>query len=366
MRILLLGHAPAVHVQRWASALAARGHEIRLLSVASAPGAAWPGRRVGLGLPVAALRVASARQAVRRELARFRPDVTVAHFLPNYGFLAVLAQARPLVLACWGSDLLINPFRTPFHRARAAFVLRRADLIHVDAAMLGDAAIRLGAPPSSVWVRPWGVDVDALAPRRPWAERRAEAAMARILWTRMLHPIYDPAAFLRALAILRDRGVPFRATIAGDGPLRPALEAEAKRLGVDGAVRFAGFVAEDALRSLYRDHEIYVSMSRSDSTSQSLLEAMAAGLLPIVSDIAGNREWVTHRREGILVPPGDGEAVAAAVAEALSARAGEGNDPLADAAAMTLRAREEAVRRARFSDTVTALEGKMRGLGSAR
>ena len=113
---------------------------------------------VGAPLPLHALRYLSALWPVRREVHAFRPDVTVAHFLPNYGFLAALAGVRPFALVCWGSDLLVNARRTPLHRARARFVLRRADWIHVDAAVLADAAVSLGAPPKRVWTRAWGVD----------------------------------------------------------------------------------------------------------------------------------------------------------------------------------------------------------------
>src|SRR5262249_53404117 len=82
-----------------------------------------------------------------------------------------------------------------------------------------------------------------------------------------------------------------------------------------------GFLAFDALRDLHREHEVYVSSSTSDSTSQSLLEAMAAGLVPIVTSIEGNRGWVVHRGSGLLVPPGDPLALASAITEV--ARAGE-------------------------------------------
>ncbi|HEU4940698.1 MAG TPA: glycosyltransferase, partial [Candidatus Eisenbacteria bacterium] len=145
MRILLLAHAPSVHVALWTRALGARGHTIRLLS--AEPGARGPVhlRVVGWPLPIRALRYASARGAVREEIRTFHPDVTVAHFLPNYGFLAALAGARPLMLVCWGSDLLVNARKSPLHRARARWTLQRADRIHVDAAVLARAAEELGA-----------------------------------------------------------------------------------------------------------------------------------------------------------------------------------------------------------------------------
>lgn len=352
MRILLLAHAPSVHTRRWALGLAGRGHDVRLLSAHGVVGALPDAARiVGWPLPVAALRYASAGGAVREELRSFRPDVTVAHFLPNYGFLAAISGARPWMLVCWGSDLLRNATRSPLHRARARWTLREAQVIHVDAKNLEAAAVRLGADPDRVWTRAWGVDVDALAPVKTWADRRASNGALRVLWTRQLEPVYDPAGFIRALGLLARMGVPFRATVAGSGPMRGALESIASTEGLNHWVSFTGWMDGAALTSLYREHDAYVSLSRSDSTSQSLLEAMAAGLVPVVSDIAGNREWVTHRREGLLVPAGDAEAVAYALAEV--ARGTEA------ASAMAARARATAASRARFSDTLEEIERRL-------
>jgi glycosyltransferase involved in cell wall biosynthesis len=359
VRILLLAHAPSVHTRRWALGLAKRGHEIRLLSAHGARGGPpHPARVIGWRLPVPALRYASAAGAVRQEISSFLPDVVVAHFLPNYGFLAALANASPMFLVCWGSDLLRNATRTPFHRARARWTLRRADRIHVDARVLRDAAVRLGADPERVWTRPWGIDVDAFAAEGTWAARRAPGGPLRVLWARQLEPVYDPSTFIRALGLLSRKGIPFRATMAGTGPLLPALRSLALEEGVADATTFAGWVDEPGLPALYRDHDAYVSLSRSDSTSQSLLEAMAAGLVPIVTDIEGNREWVRHRQEGLLVPVADPEAVASALAE--TARHPERVEP------WVARGRAQVAASARFSDTLLETERMLASLVERR
>jgi glycosyltransferase involved in cell wall biosynthesis len=354
VRLLVLAHGPSVHTRRWIEALAARGHVLRLLTARAMPDPIVPGRVVGWPLPWPALRYPSARGAVRAELREFRPDVTVAHFLPNYGFLAALAGARPLLLVCWGSDLLLNATRTPLHRSRARYTLDRADLIHVDARVLTDAAVRLGARPERIWTRAWGVDAASLSPACDWAARRGGVGTPlRVLSTRLLEPLYDPESLLRGLGLLARRGVAFEATLAGDGPLRAALEDLARREGIAERVRFVGWVDQARLYALLREHHVYVSLSRSDSTSQSLLEAMAAGLLPVVSDIAGNREWVMHRRSGYLVPTGDPEAVAATLAEAAAS---------AGAAGMADAARSVAAERADWSVTLEELERRLAAL----
>ena len=361
MRILLLAHGPSIHTRRWARALRDRGHDLILVTAHPSSAPEVPERVVGRPWPVAALLYVSALGAVRREMRAFRPDVTVAHFLPNYGLLAALSGVTPWMLACWGSDLLINARRSPLHRARARYVLRRAPLIHVDAAVLAEAAIALGAQPGRVWTRAWGVDTAALAPSGRGDGAGGEAAVGgtagpvRILWTRQLEPIYDPEPFIRALGELKRRGVRFHATMAGDGPMRREVAAWIRKEDVAREVTLEGFVGEERLRALYRESEVYVSVSRSDSTSQSLLEAMASGLFPIVSDIAGNREWVTHRREGYLVPTGDKDAIACAIAEA-------SRDP--ERGAIRARAREKVMAKGSFADTLDQLEARLTALAS--
>ena len=353
MRILLLAHGPSVHTRRWARALRDRGHELRLLTAHASAAPEVPERVVGRAVPVRALHYLSALPAVREEIRVFRPDVTVAHFLPNYGFLAALSGARAWMVACWGSDLLVNARRSPLHRARARWVLGRAPLVHVDARVLAEAAVDLGAPLGRVWTRAWGVDTAAFAPAAPAAGEGA--GPTRILWTRQLEAIYDPEPFLRALGALKRRGLSFRASMAGDGPMRERVRALIAEEDLAREVALEGFVGEERLRALYRDSDVYVSVSRSDSTSQSLLEAMAAGVLPIVTDIAGNREWVTHRREGYLVPVGDQDAIACAIAEAA-------REP--ERRAMAARARARVVARGSFADTLDQLEERLRGLAA--
>jgi len=357
VRILFLAHGPSIHTRRWVRSLRERGHDLLLLTATPPADQDVPSRIVGAPWPVKGLRYLSALGAVRRAMREFHPDVTVAHFLPNYGWLAaVAAGSRPWMVACWGSDLLINARRSPFHRARARYVLRKAPLIHVDAEVLAEAAIALGAPPERIWTRAWGVDASALLPSASPSRIGSGAAGTRILWTRQLEPVYDPEPFIRALGILKRRAFPFRAVMAGDGPMRADVVRWLSEEGIAAEVTLAGFLSEEKLRALYHGSDAYVSMSRSDSTSQSLLEAMAAGIFPIVSDIAGNREWVTHRRNGYLVPAGDEEALACAIVESSC-------DP--EAQAMRSRGPAIVAARGNFTDTVVQLEARLRMLAGS-
>jgi glycosyltransferase involved in cell wall biosynthesis len=126
--------------------------------------------------------------------------------------------------------------------------------------------------------------------------------------------VYDVATLLRAWARLPEtERAAAELLVAGTGSEERALRTQA------GAtpVRFLGWLHEPRLDAELRAAHVYVSTSTSDSTSVSLLEAMAAGCLPVVSDIPGNREWVVDGETALLFPPGDDANLAAALQRAI-------------------------------------------------
>jgi glycosyltransferase involved in cell wall biosynthesis len=303
MRIAVLGNAAAIHTRRWAEALRERGHEARVFSLEPAPEGfadvirlpAWPLPR--------AVRYPLARGALARELTAYAPDVVDAHYVPNYGFLGALAGRRPLVVQCWGSDLLVSAARSPLHARRARFALERADAVIADARVLADAALAFGAPAERLHVVPWGADLA----RFPLARAAASPTLVSV---RMLEPIYDVATLIHAMPKIVAAVPAARLEIAGDGPLRADLEGRARALGLGDAVRFVGRVPHAELGAFVGRAAVYVSTSLSDSTSISLLEAMAAGAVPVVSDLPGNREWIEDGAGGRIFPTGDAPALA--------------------------------------------------------
>ena len=99
--------------------------------------------------------------------------------------------------------------------------------------------------------------------------------------------------------------------LAGEGPLRPELEAQARSLGVDGRVRFLGY--RDDVANLLRDCDVFVLPSLYEGLPLSILEAMAAAKPVIATQIGGTDEAVIHGETGLLVPPADPPALAAAI-----------------------------------------------------
>jgi glycosyltransferase involved in cell wall biosynthesis len=123
----------------------------------------------------------------------------------------------------------------------------------------------------------------------------------------------DPLALIGALA---DVGSPFRVLVVGDGPDRAGVEAAARRLGLDAAVEFAGERRDVA--ALLAGADVFVLASRSEGAPLSILEAMAAGLPVVASNVGGVGELVVDGETGLLVPPRDPAALTEALERLLA------------------------------------------------
>jgi L-malate glycosyltransferase len=106
--------------------------------------------------------------------------------------------------------------------------------------------------------------------------------------------------------------------LVGDGLERSALERSAASLGVADAVHFMGWRSD--IERISRAFTVFSMSSHSEGTSVSLLEAMSAGLCPVVTDVGGNAAVLGPALKHRLVPPADPGALATALSHALSDR----------------------------------------------
>jgi glycosyltransferase involved in cell wall biosynthesis len=199
-------------------------------------------------------------------------------------------------------------------RRTTAWALEQADLVTAASSDLGSAVIQLTDGRVRPLVFQYGLDLQEWRYR----ERLPTSGVTRIISTRVLGPLYDVETLIRAVPIVQNLAGSVEVVICGDGPLRPSLERLARELGVSSAVRFLGALPAQALGEQLRDADIYVSTSLSDGLSMSLLEGMAIGLYPVVSDIPANRSLITDGGNGSLFRAGDPKHLSFAIVEAMS------------------------------------------------
>jgi glycosyltransferase involved in cell wall biosynthesis len=198
---------------------------------------------------------------------------------------------------------------------------RRADAVISLTTQMSEELVAAGIPAERVVLIPNGVDCALFAPVS--SERRAELR-AQV----NLPPDRPIVLFAGRLAYPKAVDVLLRArkrvhtqmpeallVLAGTGALKEEMETLSHELGLDDAARFLGWV--QTTRPLYQAADLFVLPSWSEGMSMALLEAMACGLPPVVSDIPGSADIVTQEQNGLLVAPGDEEGLAAALERGL-------------------------------------------------
>ena len=272
--------------------------------------------------PISALYGArTARQGMR--LARFlratRADVFHAHDFYSNVFGIPFARLAGVPRVVGSRRWWEGPERAG-QRVANRLACRLAHAVLANSGRVGALVAGEGIPAGRVGVVPNFVDEDAFRPPPPallgaWREELGIAPGQPVVGiVANLHPVKDHASLLRAAALLRAEWPGLRVVVAGGGDPAP-LRALAAALGIAEAVCFAG--ARPSAPSLHHLFDVSVLCSRSEGLPNSILEAMAAGRPVVATRVGAVPDAVTDGVTGLLVPPGDPAALAAALATLL-------------------------------------------------
>lgn len=256
-----------------------------------------------------------------RLLAGRRPALVHAHFGVDGVYAMELARRLdvPLVTTFHGFDITLadryflrSPawVNYPLHRRALA---RRGQLFLCNSSFLRDQALARGFPAERTRVHYIGVDCTAYQPRDPAEETPVILHVARLV------ELKGTAYLLRAFARMAAGHPGLRLVIIGDGPLRARLEALAATLGVGERVLFLGARPHAVVMEWMRRAMMLVLPSvltasgRVEGLGMVMLEAAACGVPVVASRVGGIPEGVAEGRSGLIVPPRDVEALAAAM-----------------------------------------------------
>ncbi|HVW39659.1 MAG TPA: glycosyltransferase family 4 protein, partial [Pirellulales bacterium] len=230
------------------------------------------------------------------------------------------AVSTGLVCPLLGKQAMVMPASTgpvgDVHQiaaAKGSWLLRRLVLNnHRFLALSAEASAELqdlGCKISSIRRLGNGVDLRRYAPAAQESPERART----VLWVARLVGAKNPYVLLRAWRQLNDKGK-YRLLLAGDGPLAAELQqfAQAQRLR---NVHFLGAVED--VPSLHRQASVFCLPSFGEGCSNALLEAMAGGLCPVVSRVAGNIDVVRDGVNGLMFDDDDEVQLASQLARAL-------------------------------------------------
>jgi glycosyltransferase involved in cell wall biosynthesis len=312
--VMLVGDLASPHVRRLATALRDHGLTIEVACFEGDPIPGIETHRLGSRPVHQDRRYAAAVLPLARLLRRRRPGVVHAHYLSSYGLLAALAirlahpiGRRPaLVQTTWGSDLLVTARTSFIRRFLATVALRSADLMTGDSADLESEARRL-APRARFHRFVFGPAADRFE-----IARQPDRV---VLSGRRLDPDMRVDLVIAAFrSATSDRGMDgWRLVVAGDGTQAAELR---RSVADDSSIVFVGYLDAAALSAQLARGAIFVSVPVSDATSAFVLEAMAAGVVPVVNDLPANREWVDASIGEIVPADPTVDVLAAAIARA--------------------------------------------------
>jgi len=276
---------------------------------------------------------------LKRVIQQVKPDLIQAGPLQRAAFLAALTGFHPLLSMSWGYDLLIDANQNAAWRWATRFTLKHSAALVGDCQAIRQLAVAYGMPEERIVTFPWGIDLMHFAPVAPKTQNSGSPLPFMILSTRGWEPIYGVDIIARAFVTAAQQCPELQLIMLGNGSMAPSLHRIFAKGNVEEQVIFPGQVKYSELPRYYQMADLYVSASHSDGSSISLLEAMACGRPVLVSDIPGNREWVSPHTPpspessfarspspleegdiGWLFPDGDAEALASAIRQAVEQR----------------------------------------------
>jgi glycogen synthase len=284
-------------------------------------------RVIRLGLPIRRFRQLYGPQAaIIAPILAARADVVHVHLGEDLAVLPTGAAAAklhrlPLVLTVHTSlhhTLAVSDLRSAVLKTLGGQIERWGE--HSAEAVLGitprlsKLLISDGAAENRIHVIPPGVNPSLF--EGPFEDPFSGVGRSRVLFVGRLAPQKGVDTLVAAAGLLKDPCA--QVLLVGDGPERKALERETERLGVGDRLHFVGFVTHDRLPAAMAHADVLVLPSLYEELGTVLLEAMQAGLPIVASETGGIPDVIEDGVNGLLVPPGDPEALARGIDRILS------------------------------------------------
>ncbi len=254
------------------------------------------------------------RGVIRKE----RPDILHLHSLYYPSILGVFAGAKHLVITPWNGDVTWTKQNSFLYRKIKGLAFKKARLITADCRLMEDMCLRrFKAKKDCVKILYWsGVDLNKFRPGLSTEGIRRKFHLENtqvVLSVRSISPIYNIDVLVEsAYTVIKELPTVKFVLIWNycNDRILSDLKQRVKELGIGQSIVFLGNVQHEELPFFYNLADVFVSIPSYDSVPTSLLEAMACGVPPVVSELPCVSEWVVNGENGFVVPVGDAKATA--------------------------------------------------------
>lgn len=308
MKLCYFGDGQSVHIQKWCIHFSNLGNEVHLITFRNTKITNVNVHFINAGdirSKGGNWKTLLQYRKIRTLLKKINPDIFHAHYATSYGITAGLVNFRPFIISTWGSDILIAPNRSWILKKLIKWALRRSDAVTVVAEHMVKNVNELSVKNDKIHVITHGVDVQLF--KNKSLERYPDFT---VVCNRGLEPIYNHKTLIQAFKIIKALDQKIKLIIVGDGSLRKELEDTVKEQGLNNLISFTGQQTQLEMVGILNKTHLFISLSKSDGDVVSMVEAMSCGNFCVGSDIAGNRNWITHSINGCLVPLFDPQKIA--------------------------------------------------------
>lgn len=357
-KILILGPLSSQHIQMWYRHLDTRQYDVTVMTIHNG-GEAMDDKVKIIDVSVFKSRLDFIILAVFFFFYALitRPALINFHFLSSYGLLALLTQNKNKILSTWGTD--VNGIGcSGVKRWLIKKALKRYKWINTPAQHMKKKLTQLGAEPERIEVYQYGIELGESAPKNV-AASDAQNKPVKIVSNRNWGPIYNIDAIVQGFSLWLEKNNSVSAELllygSGDDSSRKKVMSLIDSSPVNNQIKICGYTPKKEMLEQMTNANIFISIPNTDGTPLSLLEAINIGLLPIVSDIDANREWL-NSEQAIFVQELTPEHVCQALQEAFS-RLGsdEHRQKLRDAKTVVAQNANYHTNTQRFYDKINAL-----------
>lgn len=298
MKICFLGDGNSIHVQRWLKFFVQRNHEVHLITFSQINMKGIYVHQihgVDINMNGGNWRYLLYVNKIRKLIKDINPSIINAHYVTSYGFLAALANRKPLIISAWGTDILVTPYKNIVYKLITKYSLDKAVLVTSDSEFMTKKANELTS--SEIITVPMGVE-ESLLKVGPKHE-----TYNKILSLRTINKNSNIDIIVKGfkLYLERTKDNTAKLVIGNNGPEIENIKKLVNDLNLNDNVEFKGYMSRENLLESMLSADLHISIPTSDSTSVTLLETMAIGIPSIVSDLEANREWIEHDKNGLIL-----------------------------------------------------------------
>ena len=247
----------------------------------------------------------SITDSLRKIFRSISPDLVHSGPLTTCGYFANLTDFQPLIVMSWGYDILIDYNTNSENKSRIKTALDNCSGFICDSKTIYKKSQEISSNINRIesLIIPWGTEPEIFFPNDELSSVRGKLGWQNnivILSNRAWEPIYKIDIVLESFLYAYHRDSKLRLILIGSGSQAEFVKTFIKNNHLEDVCFLPGRLNHNSLPDYYNASDIYLSCSESDGTSVSLLEALSTDLLPIVTNIESNEEWVQHNSNGYL------------------------------------------------------------------